>query len=237
MGRLKESLSLVGIGIAVRWYNLKEYAQTVWRYYRRSSFAAADLLLLSTYWFRNPFTISRRFLKARGEENVYAYGETPLTTMERVADLCELGPDDVFFELGCGRGRSCLWMREFRGCQVVGVDFIPAFIKTAAWVTRQRGISSLQFVCRDMADMDYRQATAVYLYGTGFSEVALEKLLRSLKKLPKGAKVITVSYPLTEYRGAKGWLRLDKAFTASFPWGVATIYLQMVSNSGDGKPL
>ena len=96
-----------------------------------------DLALLMSYLFQNPYKISKNFLIARHETEIYAYGETPLTSLEKIARSAKLTDRDVVLELGCGRGRTCFWLRSFIGCKVIGVDFIGTFIDKANQVKKK----------------------------------------------------------------------------------------------------
>ncbi len=43
--------------------------------------------------------------------------------MDVIARECGIQKEDVVFELGCGRGRTCFWLNTFIGCKVVGIGF------------------------------------------------------------------------------------------------------------------
>ena len=77
-----------------------------------------------------------------------------------------------------------------------------------------------------MRKTDYSQATVVYFYGTTAETEFILELIEKLKDLPLGAKVITVSYPLTSYMPVPIF-RLVKTFPVQFPWGEADVYLQI----------
>lgn len=196
------------------------------KYYGKSQFRKADLLLLRQYLFRNPYKISKEFLVKKGEKEVYAYGETPLTTLDLIVRACHITPADTVFELGCGRGRGCFWLSCYLGCRTVGVEYIPEFVLKAKKVQQTLKIANLEFRLGDILEADYSGATVLYLYGTCYDDPFLKQLIKRFKKLPKGIKIISISYPLTDY--APHLFEVTKVFEAPFTWGVGHVYLQQI---------
>lgn len=223
---LKEALVLLGINWKVKFRNLVEFGRVVMRYYSDIPFLKIDTTLLMSYLFSNPFGISKRFLMRKGENNVYTYGETPLTTLAIIAKSCQLSPQDVVFELGCGRGRTCFWLRQFIGCQVVGVDYVPTFIQKAQRVKERFHVQGVSFRLEDLFQTDLQGATVIYLYGTCFSDHEIGRLIKRFSQLPEGAKIVTVSYALRDIQ-PEALFPVLKQFAVPFTWGTADVYLQI----------
>lgn len=217
-------LELIGVKLLVMFRNIIEFARTVWRFYGKRSFRCVDLYLLRQYLFRNPYRICRRYLEEKGFEDPYLYGETPLTSMELIAKECGITDQDCVFELGCGRGRGCFWLRTWLGCRVVGIELVPKFVEIAQKVQQHCNLSDIEFRCGDMIDADYSGATVIYLYGTSFDDDLIEKLIEKFETLPKGTKIITVSYSLIEY-AQQPLFNLTKIFQANFLWGKTELFL------------
>lgn len=225
MEGVKQWLQLVGLGIKGRCQRLVEYVTSMWHYYGNSTFRRVDLALVFNYLFDNPYSASRKFALLHGEENIHTYGETPLTTLETIVKRCDIHKDDLFFELGCGRGRSCFWLHSFVGCPVVGIEYNPHFAGIAQKIVTKFGLKEIDFRCEDLLTSDYSKATVVYLYGSCLDDNFLVNLVEKLKRLPAGAKVITVSYPLTDYMYEPIFELVD-SFDVPFTWGTATVYYQ-----------
>lgn len=226
--RIRETFELVILAIQIRYRRLVELIQTVRHYYHNRLFRRIDVSLFFLYLLDNPYTAARRFAVRQGEENIHTYGETPLTTLEEIVKRCEITSKDTVYELGSGRGRSCFWLHCFVGCNVVGVEYNPHFYRKAEALRARYNVSDLAFVCEDLLKVNYSKATVVYLYGTCLEDEFIVKLVDKLKELPKGARVISISYPLTEYV-AHSRLKLLDFFDATFTWGEATVYLHSVS--------
>lgn len=221
--RLGETLA---IWLVVKIHNLFDFLYTLLFFYRKPLFAAADLWLLLHYVIKSPFRISRIFLQKQGAEDIYRYGETPLKTFAYIAKTARITPQDTLFEVGCGRGRTCFWLRCFLGTTAVGIEMIPDFVKIASKVQRNLHIDRLDFRNEDFSQTDFSHATVVYFYGTGFEAGMVKKLIERLQTCPQGTRVITVSYPLSDYGGASSF-QLMKVFPARFTWGEADVYIHL----------
>lgn len=176
------------------------------RFYRNERFKELDLALLSAYRSKNPYRISKEFLKA------HCYGETPLTTMATIVQECELTPSDTVIEMGAGRGRTALFLAEYVGCQVIAYEQIPTFVK------KFPNSPNLKILFQDMFSADFSKATAIYLYGTMLKD---NEILKLCKAFPKKVKIITVSYPLSDY--SPNYIT-RKTFVGTFPWGKTEVY-------------
>lgn len=205
-------------------FRLTEWVCVIFKYYRKLSFFAVDILLCLLYLFRNPHRISKAFMIERGEKDVYTYGETPVTTLERIVCECGVLSHDVVYELGVGSGRTIFWLNSFVHCKAVGVDLLPTFIERANKIKRWLRVEGVSFIEEDMLQTDLSDASVIYLYGTCLADPFIEKLTDRFKILKRGAKVISVSYPLTDYCGD---FKLEKSFLARYPWGVAEVFLNI----------
>lgn len=137
----------------------------------------------------------------------------------------QLNADDVVFDLGCGTGRTSLWLHHFIGCKVVGIERIVNFVQRAQSIADSQQLQNITFQQQDILQVDYRAATALYLYGTCFDESFIHMFIRALRTLPQGAKILTVSYALQHYTQDNAF-PIIKQFPISFPWGTADVYLQ-----------
>lgn len=225
---VKEFFALLWVNLIVFCKNLLEFFKIAFRYYYSFSFLKADLSLRLMYLFDNPYKISKRFLMRKGANDVYTYGETPLTSLEVIAKECGLNSSDCVYELGCGRGRTCFWLSSFIGCAVVGLEYIPEFIERANRVKNRLGIPNLEFRLGDMSTADFQEATVCYLYGSCLDVKTIKQLAKCFAKLPLGTKIITVSYPLSDYVDTKSF-QVMKRFTVPYTWGKADVFLQIVT--------
>lgn len=222
-----EFFVLLAINLKVTFKSFLEWMKVIGRFYKNQQFRRLDLHLLALYLFNNPYKMSKRFLQRRGEEEIDVYGETPLTTMELIAERLEFKAGECVFELGCGRGRTCFWLNVVRGCRVVGIEWLPEFIERAEKVKKRAGLQDVEFRCEDLSESDFSGADVVYIYGTTWSDALIEKIAEKCSVLKPGAKVVTVSYLLLPYSPV-GIFEVVDQFTAPFLWGEAEVFVQRI---------
>lgn len=188
-------------------------SQRIWKdrlyafkHYYQGKFALIDLCFGLIALFINPYRVCRKFLKKKGVENVYAYGETPFSTYQKIVEECGIDKNDVWVELGAGRGKGCFWLKYFVGCRVVGVEWVPLFVWIANGMKSLFRMKGIRFEKRDLVEIDLKEASFVYLYGVH-------------REVPAGIKVLSVSEPLPGYK-------VIKSFWVRYPWGRTRVFLQ-----------
>lgn len=223
---IKEYFSLLGINLTVKWKNFIEYLRVLYRYYRKISYAKVDGALMLMYLFDNPFSISNRYFIHRSHSSEFTYGETPLTSFEKISQEARLTPQDTLYELGCGRGRVCFWLNSFVGCRVIGIEIVPDFILRAKRIQRKLDLKNIEFRTEDFLRSDFKNATVIYLYGTCLENHTIKQLIDHFKKLPRGTRIITVSYSLSDYTD-EPLFETMKRFPVRFTWGEGDVYIQI----------
>lgn len=215
---------LIGMNLMLSFSSLWEYLKVVRRYYGNVSFRRADWALLRAYRWSNPYKIHKHFLQQRGELEVYRYGETWLTTMELLAKEAEVTRDDIYVELGCGRGRSCFWMHSCVGCQVVGIDYVPIFIERATAVVQKLKLKGIRFLCHDFLTEAWVHGTVFYIDATLLEGEEMAQLVRRCDQLPRGCRVIGVNLSLTtgDPHDVSSWVE-EKRLMAPYPWGSSEV--------------
>lgn len=226
LDKIKEYSSLFWLNFKVSLRNSLDNISTAIHYYHNTQFAKVDLSLLWSYFFNNPFKISKKFLLSKQADDIYAYGETPLTTFDQIVRACGVTKEDVFYELGSGRGRTCFWVNAFIGCETVGIEYIPEFVKKADKLVKRFNLSNIRFVCEDFSATQFKNATVIYLYGTCLEDDVIQNLTQKFSKMPSGTKIITVSYSLNSYSNNNEF-EVMKRFPAHFTWGEGDVYLNV----------
>jgi SAM-dependent methyltransferase len=209
------------------WYDLQHARQVKSRYYQDPEYSVLDRALLKKYIFRSPYQISKKYLKKKREKDLYTYGETPLTTFEKMAREVGVKPLDHVLELGCGRGRGFFFLAHFYNCKVTGIERIPQFVKLADHVASKHKVENVSFKCGDMFEMKWPDANVIYLYGTCLLDDEIKQVMNKVKTFPKETRILSVSYPLLEYDDDHAF-KLIKRFPVAFPWGETEAFLQVV---------
>jgi len=197
------------------------------RYYQDFIFSRLDRALLTAYIFKNPYTISKNYLKDRNQKQIHTYGETPLMTYEKIAKEANLKSIDTFLDLGSGRGRGAFFLNCFFNCAVIGIERIPQFVKLSRYLAHKYHQEKISFICADMLKRELPKATIIYLYGSALLDHDIISLVKKLKHYPRETKIISVSYPLTDYD--ENAFSIEKYFPVRFPWGETQAYIQTVN--------
>ena len=193
-------------------------------FHSKARFRLVDRALARSYYFSNPYRQCRLFWEKRGVKEASLYGETPLVIWQKIVEECGLNADDTVVDLGSGRGRGVFFLTEWVGCHAHGVERVDAFVEKARAVAERFNCKRASFSCEEMHQTDLSRSTAVYLYGTCMEDAAIEELITSFQQLKSGTKIITVSFPLTDYSDS---FMLQKRFNCRYPWGEAEVYLQV----------
>lgn len=163
-----------------------------------------DLFERYTWKLRNALAEARLNVKTGGVYRDPANPDSCCSTLSyrsvhAVLQFLELGPDDVFVDVGCGKGRvvCCAARRPLR--RVVGIENNPEAARAARTnAARLRGRRApVTILEADARTVDYGEATALYLFNPFGAEVlraVLARLAASLAAEPRALR-IAYSYP------------------------------------------
>jgi len=192
------------------------------QYYKNFKFAVIDVFQKLIYAFINPYRISKKFLVRNNFQDVHMYGETPIALFSGLLKKSGLNKKDIFFEMGCGRGRLCYFVSSFYKCSVVGIEQVPTFVKILRFLKKIARIKNFKIVNKNMFDVDYSHASFIYLYGTCLKDDEIYKLTNKFKNLKKNTKILTISVPLSNHDES---FKLLKKHKVILPWGKTFAYL------------
>jgi SAM-dependent methyltransferase len=144
--------------------------------------------------------------------------------------LSELGltADDVFVDVGCGKGRMVCCASRWPARKVVGIDFDEKLVQSARQnASRVRGRKAQIECSQARAEaFDYRDATVVYLYHP-FSRPIMEQFLERLDRTRSKHTPLRIVYANAVHDDAfaeSGWLRKQAEWPESniggFPYKV-----------------
>lgn len=211
---------LMLLGWGNHFWNLGIWIQEVRRYYWLWPVAKADIYWMLEYGLRSPFAISRRATrKNRLPEDLAVYGETPWTTLERICEAAQLRSEQRFVDLGCGTGRTLLFVSIWYGCNSLGYELVERFVEKFAWLQHKLNLKEqAQIKAENWLDAEL-EGDVFLLVGSCYSDRHLQEATHKLQHLPPGKIVVSVSYPIAG-------LTLQEEFEAAFSWGKGTVYVQ-----------
>lgn len=191
--------------------------------YFRYPLLKVDLLYLLQYWNKNPYRICKKYFQ-KNEAKEVLYGDTWPLSAYQFTQALQMNPNDVVYDVGCGIGRVCFWFQKISGCKVIGIEKVSFFVERAQKIQACLKAKRVEFLQKDLLDIDYQNATIIYFYSSSFSDDVIMKLIEKWKVLKKGARVLTTSFSLLDYNAID--YKVINSYKVSFPWGVCEVYLQ-----------
>jgi SAM-dependent methyltransferase len=123
------------------------------------------------------------------------YEPLPYEALQRISARLDLSPEDVLYDLGCGKGRVVCWFARQRLKRCIGVEFGVELAETAranaASLAGQQ--TPIDIRTCDATLEDYADATVVTLYNPFGAEVmrqVLAKLAASLEANPRRLRIV-----------------------------------------------
>jgi uncharacterized protein (TIGR03000 family) len=159
-----------------------------------------------------PRTVTRRIdvrpgdfesidLRAPGKRPItdVEYEPTPPQVVDALLRLAKVTRKDVVWDLGCGDGRIPVTAAREYGCKACGFDIDPERVKDSLANARKHGVERLVMIeQRDIFTLDLSKGpTVVTLY---LLPRLNAKLLPQLRKLPPGARVISVAHRMADIK-------------------------------------
>jgi len=186
-----------------------------------------DKALYRRYFYPNQFWIAlSEGLKVERPETLYrlTYGETTWFGIRAALKAVKAGPEDVFYDLGCGTGRNVFYAHLSYGMRAVGVDLLESFVRYAREVAAECQLTGTEFLQQNIFATDLSAATIVYITANCFDAQTMAQLVQRLEDLQPGTRVISTHRTLPSPR-----LQVTGSQRLPFSWGVDWVYYQVVS--------
>lgn len=147
------------------------------------------------------------------EPDSHLYGTFSYTWINRILERLDLGRDDVFVDIGCGKGRilCCAARRSIR--KVIGIDLDEKLCAQARDnATRMRGRAApIEIIHARAQDFDYGDCTRFFLFhpfGAATLKLVVDSIEQSLRERPRSIQLVYLNpvndYVLEEAGGAPG---------------------------------
>ena len=110
-------------------------------------------------------------------------------------DILQAGPDDTFYDLGCGLGVPTI-VASVICKKATGIDVLEPVIAHARKVAKALKLRNAKFIAGDFREQDLSDGTIFYSYSTCFSPATRAVIAERVSKARSGALIATVTYPL-----------------------------------------
>ncbi len=137
--------------------------------------------------------------------------------LDYVMRLAAVGPNDVFYDLGCGDGRVVVRAVKSGAKKGVCVEINPSLIEKAREYAHREGVEDrIEFLNEDFFKVPISEATVVYMYLLTSVNRALRPKLEA--ELRDGTRVVTLDFEIP------GWKPVQVVEVA-LPTRMAKLYL------------
>ncbi len=172
------------------------------------------------------YATSPAFRIVRGEspdqeypQDNFIYGETPAHTLEKILTLCDARRDQLFIDLGCGRGLTVYYANFLFGMKAHGYELLPTFIQKSRQIKEALDARGVKFYQKDILKADIKKARIIFIAGTTFDDSFIVQLTEKLREAGPGAVIVTLSYRLPEK-----FFSLFREQKMLFTWGTTHVY-------------
>lgn len=154
---------------------MAEFLREAWRAARRSVWRVSELAT-DRRWGVSTTSWSQQ--RAEWQAEVSGYEPIPYRALPVLDAHVPVAPDDVVYDIGCGKGRILCHYARRPVALVVGVEYARDLTEVAEANARTlRGArSSIKIVCGDAAEQTYADASLVILYNP-FGEALMTRFL------------------------------------------------------------
>lgn len=132
------------------------------------------------------------------------------SSLDAVRDIASyVGPDDVFYDVGCGTGMVALLVRWLTGATTKGIEFDAAYVEKACAARDALGFDAT-FIVGDARDFDYADATVLYLFEPFRGQVMAQFLERLDARRAHGPFRLVVRPAVEDETAKVSWLRFEE---------------------------
>ena len=163
---------------------------------------------LNNLWWELRLGIATRGVAATTHADSTHYSTLSYETVRSILDALQLGPSDVFVDVGSGKGRVLCCAARYPVKRVVGVELSGELCRVAREnVGRMRGRRAPVSIATALAqDYDYSDATVLFLFDP-FGAETLGALLERLDNDISGPARIAYANPVhDDVFGRQAWL-------------------------------
>ena len=153
---------------------------------------------LATRYWEYRFGINTRQGHSSDESDYIFYASVPYRSLFRVLNRMELRPDDVFVDIGCGRGRVlCVAGRYYKTHEIIGIEYYPELARAArenVTIACPHQRPPVRVLNERAEDYKYSEGTAFYMYHPFGAETLGRVLLEIKAELDQKPRPIRIAY-------------------------------------------
>jgi SAM-dependent methyltransferase len=159
--------------------------------------------------------------------DAYVNGPVSYWILRSYLDCKNLGPKEVFYDIGCGHGRALCMVARHRVAKCIGIELSKEFAdKARANAAALRGrVSPIEVRVGDAVEMDCSDGTTFYFgdpFGADTMRAVLKRIGETVQANPRAVRCIFVlpaaerSEMVRRVIETSGWLRFVGEQTLSY---------------------
>lgn len=162
------------------------------------------------YQRNEAYALSRKACKTLGpDQGDFTYGEIDVLAFYALLKEVDPKPHDIFYDLGCGSGKAVLTAAlSFNLTKACGVELLPELAtlantqlnKAREEAAHRTRLACVQFYTADFLKHDFMEATILFINATCISEENWNALLKKIKCLKAGTRIILTSRKIQDDR-------------------------------------
>ncbi|MFQ5738176.1 MAG: class I SAM-dependent methyltransferase [Acidobacteriota bacterium] len=170
------------------------------------------------YWWDLRLGVKTRGTAPVSHDDAVHYATLPYPHIFRILGSLQMGRDDVFVDIGCGKGRVVCCCLRLPIKKVIGVENDGYLLSVArSNVTQVRGARARALIFESAAeDYAYLEGTVFYLFHP-FGALTLSKVLSRLRRArdshPRPLRIVYANDRHKELLENAGWLEVYDRWT------------------------
>ena len=178
-----------------------------------------EFSMLFLYMFNSPYKIMK---KKHADEDDFVYGEISIKTICEILRDIEACREDIFIDLGSGRGYAVFGAYLSGINNSKGIEFVKEFTDRALKIKSALKTDKIEFLNEDFTKSDLSSATVIFIAGTTMEKSTIKKVACRISEIDHPVKVISLS---RELKGNKFKTIFSKDYR--FSWGKSLVYYQI----------
>lgn len=148
-------------------------------------------------------------------EDMVAYGPTPYRGLKNLIDYLGLNQNDIFVDLGSGKGRVVFFVAIQRLKKVIGIEYDKKLVDIANENLKNLRLNNtpIEIIHTDAANFKIKDATVFFMFNP-FGHKTIEKVIANIKEsLINYPRKIRIIYYHPVYRflfDSQEWLKLEE---------------------------
>ncbi|MFP4497042.1 MAG: methyltransferase domain-containing protein [Vulcanimicrobiota bacterium] len=159
--------------------------------------------------------------------NNFFFGETPYNVAEMICNILEVDKKDVVYDLGCGRGKFLFFVNLYCQARCIGVDLIRTYIDVANKIIQKLRLKDIYFFQEDILSVNLSTASVILIHGSTFSEDTHQALIKKIKNLKAGTRLVVYSVEYEQER-----LRKIRSERVMLSWGYTDLHFYEIVDGG-----